>query len=138
MVDVRALTNGRTARRLAEEKIIWIVSVRDDGRPHTVPVWFDWDGEAVTIFTKPGYQKVKNIRQDPRVVVSLDTANDGEEVDIFEGEATLLDRSSAEVVRPEYLEKYRQNIPAIGTTEEKMMAEYSQPIVVRLTRFMGW
>ncbi|MEJ7763051.1 MAG: pyridoxamine 5'-phosphate oxidase family protein [Thermomicrobiales bacterium] len=138
MVDVQSLTDGRTARRLGSDIVLWLVTTREDGRPHAAPVWFDWDGESVTIFTKPGYQKVKNIRHDSRVVLTLDTAKDGEEVDIFEGEATLLDRPSAQVVRPEYLEKYREHIPAIGTTAEKMMAEYSQPTVVRLTRFMGW
>ncbi|CAA9554690.1 MAG: hypothetical protein AVDCRST_MAG70-1197 [uncultured Thermomicrobiales bacterium] len=138
MLDVAELTNGRTARRLGSDVVLWLITSREDGRPHAAPVWFDWDGDAVTIFTKPGYQKVKNIRHEPRVVITLDTGREGEEVDIFEGEATLLDRSSAEVVRPEYMEKYRTHIPAIGTTPDKMMAEYSQPVVVRLTRFMGW
>jgi len=137
-MDIPSLANGRTALRLDGDQIVWLTSTRRDGRPHAVPVWFDWDGRAVTIFTEPDTQKVRKIRHDGRVLLTLDDTNGGGEVDIFEGEATLLDQPAAEVVRPEYLAKYRQHIPYLELTEDEMLAKYHQPIRVVLTRFMGW
>ena len=34
-------------------------------RPHLVPTWFVWDGEAIVIRSKPGRQKVRNLRPRP-------------------------------------------------------------------------
>ncbi len=33
--------------RLREEVIVWLTTVRSDGQPQSVPVWFLWDGEYV-------------------------------------------------------------------------------------------
>ena len=33
-------------RALVEDPVVWLSSVQRDGRPHVVPVWFHWNGEA--------------------------------------------------------------------------------------------
>ena len=47
---------------LAEDLIIWLTTVDPSGRPHSVPVWFWWDGEQITIFSQPETRKA---RRDP-------------------------------------------------------------------------
>ena len=40
-------------RLLREELVVWLSSVRPDGRPHLVPIWFSWDGRDIVIASKP-------------------------------------------------------------------------------------
>src|SRR6266508_3537508 len=42
-------------------------SIDRHGFPHTVPVWYDYDGTTVSIWTSPDRQWVKNLHRDPRV-----------------------------------------------------------------------
>ncbi len=102
-----------------------------------MPVWLDWDGRTMMIFSQPGNQKVKNLRHDPRVTLHLEAAPDGSDIVILEGTAELLAEPAAEVVSAAYLDKYGTAIPNIGHTPESMMATYSQAIQVTPTRFIG-
>jgi hypothetical protein len=44
-----------------------IGTLREDGFPHVVPVWYRWDGRAILIWTDDGRQWARNIMRDPRV-----------------------------------------------------------------------
>jgi PPOX class probable F420-dependent enzyme len=47
-----------------------------DGSPQLTQTWVDTDGEHILINTVDGFQKLKNIRRDPRVAVAVsDPAN---------------------------------------------------------------
>ncbi len=48
-----------------------LATVRPDGRPHVVPLWFIWDGETIVAFRKPHAQKVRNLVAEPRAIVSV-------------------------------------------------------------------
>jgi hypothetical protein len=37
--------------RLKRELIIWLVTTGKDGRPHSVPVWFWWDGKSFLVYS---------------------------------------------------------------------------------------
>ena len=100
MSDQNADWRARVSERLASDLILWFGSVRPDGRPHLVPVWFHWDGEAVVLFTKAGSQKVTNVRANPRVTFAVDNTDGGRDVAIVEGEAALLASPSSAVVPP--------------------------------------
>lgn len=49
-----------------------LATVREDGRPHVVPVWFVLDGEKLIFTTGESSVKAKNMRRDPRVSISVD------------------------------------------------------------------
>ena len=55
------LTRGTPAAVLA--------TVRADGRPHAVPVWFALDGDDILLNTSEETVKAANILRDPRVAV---------------------------------------------------------------------
>src|SRR5438874_13807045 len=88
--------------RLRTEPIIWLSSVRPDGRPHLVPVWFLWDGKTILIFSKPRNQKLRNIEQNPNVMLALEAADQGNDIVIIEGLAELVDDPELSVTIPEY------------------------------------
>jgi PPOX class probable F420-dependent enzyme len=39
--------------RLREEKVAWLTTVGQNGRPYPAPVWFLWDGQAFLIYSQP-------------------------------------------------------------------------------------
>ncbi len=49
-----------------------IATVRKDGRPHVVPIWFDLDGETIVFTTGGKSVKAENIQRDPRVCICVD------------------------------------------------------------------
>lgn len=46
-----------------------LVTLMRDGSPHQTQVWVDTDGMHVLVNTVEGYQKLVNMRRDPRVSV---------------------------------------------------------------------
>jgi len=54
---------------LSKTRYGYLTTLTSDGSPRTVPVWFDWDGHMVRIFTSKDSPKVKRMRQDPRVTL---------------------------------------------------------------------
>ncbi|MFN8484321.1 MAG: TIGR03667 family PPOX class F420-dependent oxidoreductase [Anaerolineae bacterium] len=125
-------------RRLYAEPVIWLSSVRPDGRPHLVPVWFLWDGNAITIFSQPNNQKIRNLRANAHVALALEAANEGEDVAILEGTAELVAVDDVATILDPYREKYAASIAEMGWTPETMLASYSQPIRVTPTKLIAW
>ncbi len=139
MASVLDLTQQRDThidQRLHNDEIVWLSSVRPDGRPHTVVVWFLWDGESVLIFSRPNNQKVRNIQHNPNVLLAVDNTNNGSDPITIEGTATLLAQEEVKLTLSTYVKKYGEGIKRIGFTPEQMAAEYSQAIRITPTRVM--
>ena len=51
---------------LAEPRYGILTALRSDGSPISVPVWFDWTGEAIRMFTNVVAPKMKRLQADPR------------------------------------------------------------------------
>ncbi len=49
-----------------------LATVRKDGRPHVVPIWFDLDGEKIVFTTGSKSLKGENMRRDPSVCICVD------------------------------------------------------------------
>ena len=56
MLDTTTEAGGRAERRLREEAISWLTTVRADGQPQSVPVWFLWDGGSFLIYSVEAHQ----------------------------------------------------------------------------------
>ena len=89
---------------LRSHRSIWISTSRPDGRPHAVPVWYWWDGQAIYFATQRHSQKAKNLVQQPWVVVH---AGDGDDAIILEGSAAeVTDPDDLTRINADYMEKY--------------------------------
>jgi PPOX class probable F420-dependent enzyme len=126
--------HAHAAERLRDNVIVWLSSVRPDGRPHLVPVWFLWDGDTVLIFSMPD-QKIRNLRQNPQVVLALDGTDGGEDIVEIEGEATLLASGELSPTLPDYATKYAAQLQEMGWTAEAMGSRYTEAIRIRPARF---
>ena len=52
---------------LAETRLGILSTVTQRGHPLSVPVWFEWDGSVVRMFSFEHAPKVKRLRANPRV-----------------------------------------------------------------------
>jgi PPOX class probable F420-dependent enzyme len=66
-----------------------LATVRKDGRPHVVPVWFTLDGDTIVFTTGEHSVKAANIRRDPRVSFCVDDETPPYAYILIEGIATL-------------------------------------------------
>jgi PPOX class probable F420-dependent enzyme len=123
---------------LRDDTVVWMSSVQRDGRPHLVPVWFHWDGEQIVAFSKPHARKVDNLRDEPRVMLAVGTPGPEFEVELIEATAELPDRPAAEIMPEGFGAKYRELLRRAGLTAQRFAEVYSQPIVLRPTRFLGY
>jgi PPOX class probable F420-dependent enzyme len=57
---------------LAGTRTAKLATVREDGQPHAVPVWFDMDGDELVFTTFHTTVKAANMRRDPRVCICVD------------------------------------------------------------------
>lgn len=134
LLDLTDAKEAHIEERLRENMIIWLGTVRPDGRPHLVAVWFLWDGETILIFSKPD-QKIRNLKQNQHVALALDDTRLGAEPITLEGEADLLEHGAADASLPAYEAKYAEFMKRYGWTGASMTASYSEPIRVRPTKF---
>jgi PPOX class probable F420-dependent enzyme len=115
-----------------------MTTVRSDGQPQTVPVWFLWDDEGFLIYSQPNRQKLKNIARNPHVGLNLNSNEQGGDVVRLEGTARIAeDALLASEVAP-YVEKYRDSIARIGYGVEGFAQAYSVAVRVTPERWQIW
>lgn len=96
-----------TRQKLKMQQVIWFGSVRPDGRPHLVPVWYIWFEEKIYIGTDPKSVKADNIRMNPHVVAAL---QDGDHPVICEGLASRLTKPVPADILAAFYEKYEWKV----------------------------
>ena len=138
MLDATTDAGARAERRLREEEVAWLTTVRSDGQPQSVPVWFLWDGETFLIYSRPDRQKLKNVARNPRVHLNLNSNDHGGDVVRAEGTVVVAEDAPPANGVPEYLEKYRAAITRIGYDPDGFARDYSVPLRVTPTRWQVW
>ena len=93
--------------RLEREANVWLGTVRPDGRPHLVPIWFVFVNDSFWLATGADSVKVTNIRTNPNVVVSLEAGN---RPVVAEGTATIRPRPFPTPVVAAFERKYDWDI----------------------------
>jgi PPOX class probable F420-dependent enzyme len=124
VLDITTEAGGRAERRLREDKIGWLTTVRSVGQPQSVPVWFLWDGEGFLIYSQPHRQKLKNIGGNPRVGLHLNSHDRGDDVVRAEETAEIVDDFPPASEVGEHVERYRESIARIGLEPESFARAY--------------
>lgn len=114
-------------RRLRTEDTIWLATVRPDGRPHLVPLWFVWHQQAIYLCVQPGSVKERNITHNPHVALALE---DGVQPLICEGHAALVAAPWPPDVCAAFDQKYGWDI-----CQEKT---YTALLAVSPRKWLGW
>ncbi|MFI2661675.1 TIGR03618 family F420-dependent PPOX class oxidoreductase [Micromonospora carbonacea] len=95
--------------RLAQERIVWLCTVRPDGSPHVTPVWFLFRDDEWCIWTQERNRKVRNIVADPRVSLALP---DGKFPVVAEGAAVVVREPFPGWAADEFRRKYDWDVTA--------------------------
>jgi len=123
---------------LSHQTTVWLSTVTPDGAPHLVPIWFSWDGTRLFIASKPGARKVRNLRDNPRLMLALGEPDDDFDVGLVEAEAVIPEATTRDLLPAGHLAKYRDRMRGIALSDDEYLDTYSQPILVTPTRFLPW
>jgi PPOX class probable F420-dependent enzyme len=79
-----------SVKKILEDKAYGhVVTTNADGNPQVTMVWMDVEGDDVLFNTAEGRLKPKNLRRDPRVVVSVQDRNDPQSHMVIHGKASV-------------------------------------------------
>jgi PPOX class probable F420-dependent enzyme len=131
MIDWSSNAGKMADERLREEEIIWLTTVTPAGQPQSVPVWFLWDGDTVLIYSQPNQSKLRNIEQNPRVALNLNSDAQGGHVVRIQGRAIVDQAAPPATGVPAMIEKYAAAIQRIGYSPDQFAQGYS--VAVRVT-----
>ena len=92
------------ARRVLEGRALaHLVTLEPDGRPQVSIVWVGVDGDEIVAAHLPEHRKVRNIRRDPRVALSVEAGTRNEmgldEYIVIHGRARITEGGAAELLQ---------------------------------------
>ena len=137
-IDFSTDHGKRALHQLETEEIIWLTTVANSGTPQPNPVWLQYVDGDVYVYTQETAVRLKNFVENDRVSLNFNTSPDGEEVTVITGRISIDDAFPKVADNPTYLEKYAEGLKAIGSTPEKMSAEYPVVMRIRPEKMRGW
>lgn len=130
---------GRRAEdRLQSEKLIWLTLVGPSGTPQPNPVWFLWTGSDVVIYNAHDALRVAWLHDRPLVSLNLDSRNDGDDVVILTGRASVDPELPAPHESTDYLAKYDDAMINVSGSLAAFGARYSVGARIAITRIRGF
>ncbi|MCU1681999.1 MAG: pyridoxamine 5-phosphate oxidase-related FMN-binding [Amycolatopsis sp.] len=125
----------RVEARLRRNLMAWLTTVRPDGQPVSVPVWFLLlEDETILLYTQPGKAKLRNLVDNPKVSLTLDVTDIGRDIVRVEGVARLAEDQPSANNQLEYLAKYTERIGAMFGTPERFAELFSAALVITPTK----
>jgi PPOX class probable F420-dependent enzyme len=131
-----ALLKDPVAQELLRSKIpARLAYVWPDGTPRVVPVWFHWNGSEFVVATPPRAPKLKALKVNPRVALTIDDNTFPHKVLMARGTATL---EEVDGIVPEYqLAAHRYFGEAQGRAWVEQVRKMI-PAMVRITIKPEW
>ncbi len=94
-----AIALPQSVRKILQDKAYGhVVTFNADGKPQLTMVWMDVEGDEVLFNTADGRLKPKNLRRDPRVIVSVQDRNDPQSYLVFHGRASVTESGADEQI----------------------------------------
>lgn len=88
---------------LASDALAHLATIDTDGKPHVTLAWTGLDGDEIVLATMFDQRKLRNMRRDPRVTLSYETAQTNEwglhEHLIVYGRARITEGGAAELLQ---------------------------------------
>jgi PPOX class probable F420-dependent enzyme len=92
------------ARQLLEsDAVAHVVTIDEDGRPQITAAWVGIDGDEIVLATLPDQRKLRNLRRDPRIALSVPSTTRNEwgllEYLVVYGTALVTEGGAAEILQ---------------------------------------
>ena len=113
--------------RLGRESAIWLATVRSDGRPHLVPVWFIWLDGRIFIATGSYSQKFVNLYHNQAVSLALP---DTSFAILIEGEAHVAPHQTVDTLANYFYDKYEWDFRYDDSDEFRLLEITPHKILV--------
>jgi PPOX class probable F420-dependent enzyme len=121
--------------RLRQNLIAWLTTVRPSGQPESVPVWFlARDDAPILVYSQPGKVKLRNITENPKVMLALDVTDIGRDIVRIEGTAKRAENYPPANKVPAYVAKYAERIGTMFHTADQFAELFSVAILITPTR----
>jgi general stress protein 26 len=91
-------------RFLQQKLVARLTSIRPHGYPHTTPLWYLWDGEALWFELGAGERPRQHLRSNPKLCVIIDRDARPEHGDLFDAQGVLI-RGTVELSTDETLQE---------------------------------
>lgn len=125
----------RVQARLAANLMLWLTTVRPDGQPVSVPVWFlaREDG-TIVVYSRADKAKLANIAANPKVSLGLDVTDIGRNIVRLEGVARHDPSLPKAHEYPAFLAKYVERMGAMFDTPENFGEQFTAGLVIVPTK----
>jgi len=129
-----AIKLPESARKMLQDKAYGhVVTSAPNGRPQTTMVWVDVEGDEVLFNTAEGREKARNLRRDPRVVISIQDRNNPQAYLIVHGTASV-----AEAGADSHIDKLAKRFLGVDKYPYRQPGEKRLLIRVRVDRLGGF
>lgn len=93
-----SMTDAERDEFLAPPRIGMLSTLRGDGFPSAVPVWFEWDGRLVRVFTSARSGKVSRLQRDARAsLIVANSVGEREAWVAFDGVVSIKEEGAIEL-----------------------------------------
>lgn len=125
-------TDAERDEFLSEPRLAILMTNRAGDAPLGVPVWFEWTGSDVLMFSARGVPKLKRIEADPKVMVLVtNRVGEPEAWVSFEGEIEIVDSEDPWPLVERMAERY-WDVDAMKETLSSWEEGKSMMVMLRL------
>ena len=115
--------------RLDRESILWLTTVRPNGQPQTLPVWYVLDGSEILVWSFDGV-RVKNLATNSKVSAHVNNDGRGGNILTIEGTAVIDRKRGLASEHAKYVDRYQSFLSSYDWTWDWFCGKYSVPIVI--------
>ena len=122
---------------LAQDNVAHLVTLRNDGSPHVAPVWYQFQSGLLLVMAHSSAVKIRNIRNDARVAISVAKSSHPYRYVVVEGTAKIVDEARYELIEAISIH-YRGSED--GAKFARELVEDGGTVIIEIspTRTMSW
>lgn len=131
------MTKEEIAEYLAEAHVAHMVTLRPNGRPQVAPVWFLEDNGQAFVMADANAMKVRNVRRNPAVTLSIATDQRPLKYVVLNGNAQVAETDIAQMVE-RICVRYDGPERGVEYAKELLSEDRMKVIEIQVTRVVGW
>jgi PPOX class probable F420-dependent enzyme len=120
---------------LRQPNIAVIATASKSGRPHAVPIWYSYEDGVVYMHADESSRKYRDLRENPRVAVTVDTKTAPYKCAVLYGEVEMEVREDAERTKRMAIKYLGERI---GTRYAEQAAGETVVISLKPSRIVSW